>query len=375
MKETCIEKLLENPCLDVNYDTVVITGICGQDGSYLAKYLLDKGYDVVGFTRRSGSSNFWRHKELGIHYHPKLKIEYVDITEYHNVLDRIKKLKPEYLFNLAAMSFVQTSFSQPFTTNDINYVGVLNLLSAIKLYSPLTKFYHASTSEMFGKVLKVPQNENTPFNPVSPYGISKLAAHYAVRIAREDGMFACSGILMNHESCLRGSEFITKKIAVSLMGIYSDIRRGFKNFDPLVVGNIYAKRDWGFAGDYVEGMWLMLQQKEPDDYVLATNITYSVKDFINEAWSHTSHIPLKWMNEGFGVEEYAVDDKGNTIVKISEEFYRPCEVDLLIGDYSKAKNVLGWEPKVTFKELVKQMMDYERAKTFPSPEFSIGDLY
>ncbi|MCB4790634.1 MAG: GDP-mannose 4,6-dehydratase [Elusimicrobia bacterium] len=331
----------------------IITGIRGQDGAYLAKLLLDKGYEVYGVDRRSGDSGRVRLREIGVD--KLIKHIYMDLLELTNIMTVIRDVKPDEVYNLAAQSFVKASFDQPLLTADIDAMGVLRLLEALRYYKPDAKFYQASTSEMFGLVQAVPQNEKTPFYPRSPYSVSKLFAHWMTVNYRESyNMFACSGILFNHESPFRGLEFITKKITDSVARIKFGLQ------DKIIVGDISSKRDWGYAKEYVEAMWLMLQQDKPDDYVIATNETHSVKEFIDVAFKHIG-IELKW--EGEGVNEEARDKKsGKEYVSISPEYYRPAEVSMLIGDYSKAKKKLGWEPKTKFVELVKIMMDYDLRK-------------
>lgn len=330
--------------------TALITGIRGQDGAYLAKNLLEKGYNVYGADRRSGDSTFWRLNETGICN--DVKILYMDLLELTNILRVIEKVKPDEVYNLAAQSFVGTSFEQPIITADINAMGVIRLLEAIRIVNPDIKFYQASTSEMFGKVREIPQNEGTPFHPRSPYGVAKLYAHWATVNYRESyNMFACSGILFNHESPLRGIEFVTKKITRAVAAI----KKG--NQDKVVLGNIDSKRDWGFAGDYVEGMRLMLQQNEPDDYVLATGETHTIREFAEEAFRHIG-VDIVW--SGDGAETKGTDRRsGKVVVEVSPEFYRPAEVDLLIGNPVKAKDKLSWEPKVKFNELVHMMVEWD----------------
>ena len=328
----------------------IITGIRGQDGAYLAKNLLEKGYEVYGADRRSGDTTFWRLNESGIA--GDVKILYMDLLELTNILRVIEKIKPDEVYNLAAQSFVGTSFDQPIITADINAMGVIRLLEAVRIAVPDAKFYQASTSEMFGKVREIPQSENTPFHPRSPYGVAKLYAHWATINYRESwNMFACSGILFNHESPLRGMEFVTKKITMAVAAI----KKGKQ--DKVVLGNLDAKRDWGFAGDYVEGMRLMLQQDEADDYVLATGETHSIRDFVVEAFRYID-AEIEWSGEG--VNEKGIDKKtGKVMVEVSPDFYRPAEVELLIGDPSKAKEKLGWEPAVKFQELVRMMVEWD----------------
>lgn len=331
----------------------LITGIRGQDGAYLAENLLKKGYEVYGADRRSGDTTYWRLNELGIKN--EIKTIYMDLLEVTNILRVIEKIKPDEVYNLAAQSFVGTSFDQPIVTSDINAMGVIRLLEAIRLVNPDIKFYQASTSEMFGKVREIPQTEDTPFHPRSPYGVAKLYAHWATVNYRESyNMYACSGILFNHESPLRGLEFVTKKITLAAAAI----RKGEQN--SVVLGNLDSKRDWGFAGDYVEGMRLMLQQNEADDYVLATGDTHSIRDFVVEAFKYID-AEIEWQGEG--VEEKGIDRKtGKILVQVSPEFYRPAEVDILIGSPAKAAEKLGWKPQVKFPELVRMMVEWDLKK-------------
>ncbi len=326
----------------------LITGIRGQDGSYLAKLLLEKGYEVYGADRRSGEGNFWRLKELGIY--GDVKIVYMDLLEFSNIWRVIDKVEPDEVYNLAAQSFVGASFEQPILTSDVNALGTLRILEALRTLKPDAKFYQASTSEMFGKVKTLPLNESSAFHPRSPYAVSKLFAHWITINYREAyGMFAVSGILFNHESPLRGTEFITRKVSLGV----ARIRYGKQ--DKLIVGNLDAKRDWGYAPEYVYGMWLMLQQDKPDDYVLATGEAHSVREFIEEAFKIAGY-DIVWKGEG--VDEKGVDRRtGKVLVEVSAEFYRPAEVNILIGNYEKAKKVLNWEPKVKFKDLVRIMVE------------------
>jgi len=328
----------------------LITGIRGQDGAYLAKNLLDKGYEVYGADRRSGDTTYWRLNELGIRN--DIKTTYMDLLEVTNILRVIEKVKPDEIYNLAAQSFVGTSFEQPIVTSDINAMGVARLLEVIRLVNPGIKFYQASTSEMFGKVRAIPQDEETPFHPRSPYGVAKLYAHFATMNYRESyNMHASSGILFNHESPLRGLEFVTKKVTMAVAAI----KKGKQ--EKVVLGNLDSKRDWGFAGDYVEGMRLMLQQDEADDYVLATGDTHSIKEFVEEAFRYID-ADIVW--SGNGADTTGTDSKtGKVMVEVSPDFYRPAEVDLLVGNPEKAKRELGWEPKVKFKELVQMMVEWD----------------
>ncbi len=326
----------------------LITGIRGQDGAYLAKLLLEKGYKVYGADRRSGDSSLWRLKELGIEN--EIEHIYMDLLEFSNIIDVIKKIKPDELYNLAAQSFVQVSFEQPILTAEIDAMGVLRVLEAVRNFSPDTKVYQASTSEMFGKVQAIPQNEKTPFYPRSPYGVSKLFAHWIVVNYREAyNLFTCSGILFNHESPLRGIEFITRKITYNV----SRIKYGL--IDKIEVGNLDSKRDWGYAKEYVEGMWMMLQQKEPDDYVLATGETHSIRELVELCFKYIG-IDIIW--NGKGVNEKGMDKKtGKILVEVNPKYYRASEVDLLLGDATKAREKLGWRPKTKFKDLIEIMME------------------
>jgi GDPmannose 4,6-dehydratase len=326
----------------------LITGIRGQDAAYLSQFLLEKGYEVYGADRRSGDSSFWRLRELGIER--DVKIRYMDLLELTNVMRVVEKIQPDEVYNLAAQSFVQASFEQPLLTSDIDAMGVLRLLESIRTIKPDAKFYQASTSEMFGKVQAIPQNEKTPFHPRSPYGVAKVYGHWITVNYRESyNMFACSGILFNHESPLRGIEFITRKLTYGI----ACIRHGLQ--DTIMVGNLDSKRDWGYASEYVEAMWLMLQQKRPDDYVVATGETHSVREFIEAAF-RCMGIGIGW--KGKGLKEKGIDKKtGKVLVEVSPDFFRPAEVNLLMGDPSKAKKKLGWRPKVKFDKLVKIMVE------------------
>lgn len=328
----------------------IITGITGQDGAYLAQLLLEKGYIVYGSYRRTSSVNFWRIQELGIENHPDLYLVEHDLTDFGASVALLQKVQPTEIYNLAAQSFVGVSFSQPSTTAQITGIGALNLLEAIRLVNPKIRFYQASTSEMFGKVQAVPQVESTPFYPRSPYGVAKLYAHWMTINYREShDIFGCSGILFNHESPLRGREFVTRKITDSV----AKIKLG--KMDCLELGNLDAKRDWGFAKEYVEGMWRMLQVDTPDTYVLATNRTETVRDFVRMAFK-AAGLAVEFL--GKGECETAVDTAtGKTVMRLNPNFYRPAEVDLLIGDPSKAKYVLGWESKTTLEQLCQMMVE------------------
>lgn len=328
----------------------IITGITGQDGAYLAELLLEKGYTVYGTFRRTSSVNFWRIEELGIDKHPDLHLVEYDLTDLSSSIRLLQNTGATEVYNLAAQSFVGVSFEQPLTTLDITGAGAVNLLEAIRIVNPRIRFYQASTSEMFGKVQAIPQLETTPFYPRSPYGVAKLYAHWMTINYRESyGIFGCSGILFNHESPLRGREFVTRKITDSV----AKIKLG--QLDVLELGNIDAKRDWGFAKEYVEGMWRMLQADEPDVFVLATNRTETVRDFVTLAFKAVD-VELQW--EGSGEQEQALDAAtGKVVMRVNPKFYRPAEVDLLIGNPQKAKDVLGWEPKTSLEQLCRMMVD------------------
>ncbi|HHL4077528.1 MULTISPECIES: GDP-mannose 4,6-dehydratase [Burkholderia] len=328
----------------------IITGITGQDGAYLAQLLLDKGYTVYGTYRRTSSVNFWRIEELGIGKHPNLHLVEYDLTDLSASIRLLQTTGATEVYNLAAQSFVGVSFDQPVTTAEITGIGPLNLLEAIRIVNPKIRFYQASTSEMFGKVQAIPQIESTPFYPRSPYGVAKLYAHWITVNYRESyDIFGCSGILFNHESPLRGREFVTRKITDSV----AKIKLG--QLDVLELGNMDAKRDWGFAKEYVEGMWRMLQADEPDTYVLATNRTETVRDFVSMAFK-AAGIDLEF--KGSDEQEIAVDvATGKTVVRVNPKFHRPAEVDLLIGNPEKAKQKLGWEPETTLEQLCAMMVE------------------
>ena len=330
--------------------TALITGVTGQDGAYLAQLLLDKGYTVYGAYRRTSSVNFWRIDELGIQQHPQLHLVEYDLTDLGASIALVQKVQPTEIYNLAAQSFVGVSFEQPSTTAQITGLGALNLLEAIRLVNPKIRFYQASTSEMFGKVQAIPQEESTPFYPRSPYGVAKLYAHWMTVNYRESyNIFGASGILFNHESPLRGREFVTRKITDAV----AKIQLG--QLDVLELGNLDAKRDWGYAKEYVEGMWRMLQVDEPDTFVLATNRTETVRDFVRMAFKGAG-VSVDF--QGSAEDETAVDvATGKTVVRVNPKFYRPAEVDLLIGNPTKAKNVLGWAPKTTLEQLCQMMVE------------------
>lgn len=330
----------------------VITGITGQDGAYLAELLLEKGYVVHGTYRRTSSVNFWRIEELGIDKHPNLNLVEYDLTDLSASIRLLQQTGATEVYNLAAQSFVGVSFEQPITTAEITGLGAVNLLEAIRIVNPKIRFYQASTSEMFGLVQAVPQKEDTPFYPRSPYGVAKLYAHWMTINYRESyGIFASSGILFNHESPLRGREFVTRKITDSV----AKIKLG--QLDVLELGNMDAKRDWGFAKEYVEGMWRMLQAEQPDTFVLATNRTETVRDFVSMAFK-AAGFALRF--EGKEEQEIGVDvATGKILVRVNPKFYRPAEVELLIGNPERAKEILGWEPKTTLEQLCQMMVEQD----------------
>ncbi len=323
----------------------LITGITGQDASYLAEELLAKGYEVYGIMRRKSKVDYGN----VAHLINDIKIIYADMSDLVSLISAMKISQADEVYNLAAQSFVATSWDTPVGTAEIDAIGVTNMLEAIRLVKPECRFYQASTSEMFGKVQSVPQNENTPFYPRSPYGVAKLYGHWITKNYRESfDMFACSGILFNHESERRGYEFVTRKITNAV----AQIKYGL--LDKVELGNLSAKRDWGHAKDYVHAMWLMLQQDKPDDYVISTGETREVKDFVNIAFDMAG-MPLTW--EGSGINEKAYDKDGIERVCVNPEFFRPAEVELLLGDSKKAQEKLGWEREISFEELVRRMVE------------------
>jgi GDPmannose 4,6-dehydratase len=330
--------------------TAVVTGITGQDGAYLAQLLLDLGYKVYGTYRRTSSVNFWRVDELGLRANPNLELVEYDLTDLGASINLVQRTEPHEIYNLAAQSFVGVSFEQPVTTAHITAIGPLHLLEAIRIINKGIRFYQASTSEMFGKVQSVPQTEKTQFYPRSPYGVAKLYAHWITVNYRESyGIFGASGILFNHESPLRGLEFVTRKITDGV----AKIKLG--RLDSLELGNLDAKRDWGYAKEYVDGMYRMLQAPEPDTFVLATNRTESVRDFVTMAFRATG-VRIDW--RGAGIDEQGYDSAtGKTRVRINSRFYRPAEVELLIGDPSHARERLGWSPRTTLEELCAMMVE------------------
>ena len=332
----------------MNKKTALITGISGQDGAYLAQFLLNKNYRVIGIERRSARNINWRLEKLSILN--KFVIEDCDIKEINNIIRIFQKYKIDEVYNLAAQSFVGSSFGNPIETSNVNALGTLNLLEVIRTQNKKIKFYQASTSEMFGNHNKI-QNEKTPFKPVSPYGVAKLFGYWMTVCYRESyGIFACNGILFNHESPLRGETFVTKKIVKALCKI--KLRKQKK----LILGNLYSKRDWGHAEDYVEAMWKILQFKKPDDFVICTGKQYSIKDFINFVVKDLN-MKIRW--KGKGINEKAFDDKNNCIIECNKKYFRPSEVETLKGDYSKARKLLKWRPKHNIKSLIKDMVSYE----------------
>ncbi len=336
-----------------NTKKALITGITGQDGSYLAEFLLKKGYEIHGIIRRSASFNTGRIDHIYQDPHAKNRrmiLHYGDLSDSSNISRLLEKIKPDEIYNLGAQSHVRVSFDIPEYTADVVGLGALRILDGIRESGIKTKFYQASSSEMFGKVQEIPQKETTPFHPRSPYGCAKLFAYWTTINYRESyGMFACNGILFNHESPRRGSTFVTKKITEALVKIKLGLQ------DKFFLGNLEAKRDWGYAKDYVEGMWLMMQAKKPGDYILSTKETHSVREFVEES-AKILGMDIKW--SGSGINEKGIDKKtGKIIIEIDPKYFRPAEVDMLIGDNSKAKKELGWRPKTTFKQLVKLMVD------------------
>ncbi|MBO5163770.1 MAG: GDP-mannose 4,6-dehydratase [Ruminococcus sp.] len=323
----------------------LITGITGQDGSYLAELLLEKGYNVYGIWRRKATVDYGNIA----HLKDKVTLIYADMTDPVSLVTAMRISQADEVYNLAAQSFVSTSWDTPIGTADINALGVVNMLEAIRIVKPEARFYQASTSEMFGKVQEIPQKETTPFYPRSPYGVAKLYGHWITKNYRESyNMFACSGILFNHESERRGLEFVTRKITDAA------VRISLGRQEYVELGNLDAKRDWGHSKDYVRAMWLMLQQDKPDDYVIATNETRTVREFAETAFCHVG-IDVEW--QGKGVDEIGINkENGKTIVKINKKFFRPAEVDFLLGDPSKAESALGWEREISFSELVERMV-------------------
>jgi GDPmannose 4,6-dehydratase len=335
--------------------TAVVTGITGQDGAYLAQLLLTRGYRVFGTFRRGSSVNFWRIEELGIAGHERLSLVEFDLTDMGSGIRLLEKARPQELYNLAAQSFVGVSFDQPVNTGLTTGIGVVNLLEAIRTVDKSIRFYQASTSEMFGRVQAMPQEEGTPFYPRSPYGVAKLYAHWMTVNYRESyGIFGTSGILFNHESPLRGREFVTRKVTDGV----ARIARG--RAEALELGNLDAQRDWGFAGDYVEGMWRMLQHNEPDTFILATGKMESVRHFVELAFAAVG-IAIAW--RGAGLDETGVDARTGVVrVRVNPAFHRPAEVDRLLGNPGKAKSLLGWEATMPLDEMCRRMVEADLAR-------------
>jgi GDPmannose 4,6-dehydratase len=333
-----------------NEKRAIVTGITGQDGAYLAKFLLDKGYRVFGTFRRGSSVNFWRIEELGVAQHPQLSLVEFDLTDLGSAVRLMDKARPLEVYNLAAQSFVGVSFDQPVTTGHITGLGPVNLLEAIRTIDKSIRFYQASTSEMFGRVQAVPQDERTPFYPRSPYGVAKLYAHWMTVNYRESyGIFGASGILFNHESPLRGREFVTRKITDGVARIARN------KLDAIELGNLDAQRDWGYAQEYVDGMWRMLQHDEPDTFVLATGHMESVRHFVELAFAGAG-IAIEW--RGKGVDETGVDARTGTVrVRINPAFYRPAEVEQLLGNAEKARAKLGWRATTSLEALCRVMVE------------------
>ena len=326
----------------------LITGITGQDGSYLAEFLLEKGYKVHGMVRRTSSPNTARIQ----HLKGKIKLYEGDLSDSCSIKQVIQKTNPDEVYNLAAMSHVKVSFDMPEYTADVDGIGVVRLLDAIKTHNSKIRFYQASTSELFGNAQEIPQTETTPFYPRSPYGAAKLYAYWMVVNYREAfNMFACNGILFNHESPRRGETFVSRKITLAV----AKIALGMK--EKLILGNLDAKRDWGYARDFIEGMWLMLQQNQPDDYVLATGQTTTVRSFVEMAFQEIG-IPIEW--QGTGLEEKGIAPNGKVLVEISPHYFRPSEVHFLLGNPKKAKEKLGWTPQTSVEQLVKLMIEADR---------------
>ena len=332
--------------------TALITGITGQDGSYLAELLLEKGYNVYGIMRRKSVVDYGNVE----HIKEKINFIYADMTDPISLINAMKISQADEVYNLAAQSFVATSWEQPLATADIDGIGVTNILEAIRIVKPTARFYQASTSEMFGLVQEMPQTENTPFYPRSPYGVAKVYGHWITKNYRESyNMYACSGILFNHESERRGKEFVTRKITNAVARIKFGLQ------DCLELGNMDSKRDWGHSQDYVQAMWLMLQQETPDDYVVATNETRTVREFVEKAFNYAD-IEIEW--NGAGVNEVGIDKtSGRIVIRVNPKFFRPAEVEVLLGNPAKAEKALGWKREVSFDNLVKRMTENDLVLT------------
>ena len=335
--------------------TALITGITGQDGAYLADFLLSKGYKIIGCYRRSSTPNFWRLSYLNILHNSNLTLQDLDITDANHILRVLEKFQPVEIYNLAAQSFVTSSFLNPLATSNVNSLGTLNILEAIRIFNKNTRFYQASTSEMFGKIQNNVQNEETPFYPRSPYAVSKLYAHWMTINYRESyDIFGSCGILFNHESPLRGEEFVTKKITTAVARIKNSMQ------DTLFLGNLNAKRDWGFAKDYVVGMWKMLQIDKPDTFILATGKNETIRNFARMAFS-AAGMEIEFV--GSYENEKGIDKKtGKTVLRVDKSLYRPSEVEVLLGNPEKAKKELGWEASTNIEELAKIMVNYDLKK-------------
>jgi len=357
MKRQSLVLLLFLPFLSFSFDKVaMIIGVTGQDGAYLSEFLLRKGYSVHGIKRRTSLLNTQRidHLYNNPDYKGKFFLHYGDVTDSSNIIRLIQKIKPDEIYNLSAQSHVQVSFEMPLYTAEVDALGPLRILEAIRILGAekTIKFYQASTSEMFGLVQEIPQKETTPFYPRSPYGVSKLFGHWITKNYRESyNIFACSGILFNHESPIRGETFVTRKIARAAVRIALGLQ------DALYLGNLDALRDWGHARDYVEAMWMILQQEQPDDFVIATGENHSVREFVELAFAQLG-ISITWKGEGLDEVGYN-NETGEELVFVDPRYFRPAEVDILIGDPSKAQKAFGWKPRTSFKELVREMIEYE----------------
>jgi GDPmannose 4,6-dehydratase len=338
----------------------IITGISGQDGLFLTRFLLKKGYEIHGVVRRNSSMSIGNLKYLGTKDYEKISIHFGDLTDAGFLAKLLKEEQPDELYHLAAQSFVGYSFQNPSSTYDVNISGTLNILNAVKEYSPDTRTYFAATSEMYGQPREIPQDEETPFHPRSPYAISKLAGYWTCRNYRDAyGLYISNGILFNHESEFRGPEFVTRKISLAVSRIAEGDRK------PLELGNLSARKDWGYAGDYVEAMWMMLNYKYGDDFVIGTGETHTVKEFVDLAFENAG-IPLKWKSKG--LNEVGLSDRDEVLVKVNKDLYRPLEAENFKANYRKAKDLLGWEPKVKFNELVKVMVDYDMKRNHSNAE-------
>lgn len=331
----------------------LVTGITGQDGYFMAQFLLDKGYDVTGIVRRNRDMRLGTLEMLSRETVQRIKLEHGDVTDAQFINNVVKATEPDEIYHLAAQSFVGYSFHNPQATLETNIIGTLNIVNAVKEVSPKSRFYFAGTSELYGTAEKVPQDESTPFHPRSPYAISKLAGYWLTKNYREAyGIFGANGILFNHESEVRGPEFVTRKISLAAARMHNGSR------EVLELGNMNARKDWGYAKDYVEGMWLMMQQKEPDDFVLGTGVLHTVRDFVEGAFE-VAGMNIEWKGNDMNEKGFY---NGREVVSVSSKFFRPLEADNMLADYSKAKRLLGWKPKTTFEELVKLMVESDIKK-------------